>query len=69
MRVLLFISGIYLISTSILFIVVYTNLISMGYSLKEYLLFILKRYEVLSIIPGIIMTGLSIKKRSIKRNI
>ncbi len=62
LRILLYIVGVYLISISILFMIIYLNLFIMGYTFINYVYFIIRRVEVLSIIPGIILVTLSFRK-------
>lgn len=40
---------------SITFIIIYLNLLNMGYSFNEYLSFICTKYECISLIIGIIL--------------
>ena len=62
LRVIVFILGIYLISVSISFIIIYLNLLSLGYSLMDYINFITRRYEVLSLFLGITLVVISLNK-------
>jgi hypothetical protein len=54
-KIFLLLLGIILISYSLFFIIVYLNIMNMGYSFFGYLLFICKRIECLLIIPGILL--------------
>ena len=54
-KIMYFLLGIILISISTIFFLMYTNLINIGYSLLDYILYCLKRIECLLIIPGIII--------------
>ena len=53
--------GIILISLSITFMILYLNLLTLGFSFWEYILFICKKFECLLIIPGIISLWVSYK--------
>ena len=61
-KYIFFLIGIILISLSITFQLLYLNLLSLEYSFLDYLLFILKRFEVLIFIPGIIILIYNLKK-------
>ena len=60
--------GIILTSTSLFFIIVYLNLINMGYSFLEYVNFIIRRIECINLLFGILFMFLSLKKRKEKKN-
>ena len=62
LRILLYIIGILIISISLSYMYLYTNLFTIGYTFKEYLLYILTRYECLMIILGIIIVVVSFRK-------
>lgn len=62
-RIVCFILGIILTSYSLMFIIIYINLIKMGYSFIEYIKYIFTRIECLLIILGIILIIVSFKKR------
>lgn len=61
LRIITYIIGIVLISIAISFMFLYTNLFTIGYSLADYLLFIIKRVECLILILGIILVVKSFK--------
>lgn len=61
-KIFLLLLGIIMVSCSLFFIIVYLNLINMGYDFKEYFLFICKRVECLIMIPGIIIIILVLRK-------
>ena len=63
-KYIFFLIGIILISLSITFQILYLNLLTIGYSFFEYLLFIVKRLECLIIIPGIILIFTMLKMKS-----
>lgn len=62
LRILLYIIGILIISISLSYMYLYTNLFTIGYTFKEYLFYILTRYECLMIILGIIIVVVSFRK-------
>ncbi len=57
-----YLSGVFLISLSIVFMVIYSNIFAFGASLCEYLVFIATKVECLSIFLGIILVVYSFKK-------
>ncbi len=63
-KYIFFLIGIILISLSITFQILYLNLLTIGYSFLDYLLFIVKRLECLIIIPGIILIFTMLKMKS-----
>lgn len=65
-KIFLFILGIIITSLSSMFIIMYANLLTMGYTISEYLFFILRRLECLIIIIGIILIIISLYKRKEK---
>ena len=63
-RVVCFIIGMLITSYSLMFIIIYLNLIKMGLTFKEYFKYISTRIECISILFGIILIYISfIKKR------
>lgn len=66
-KILFFILGIYLCSISLMFIVIYLNLLKMNYTLIQYLKYIVTHIECLVFIVGVILIKISLK-RSIKYN-
>jgi len=62
-RMLLFIIGISLCSISCAFLIIYLNLMNMGYTFHHYVNFIIRRIEIIGLIPGIICIILSMKKQ------
>lgn len=66
LKIFLFLTGIFLTALSIMFIIMYSNLLIMGYSFFEYVNFIIRRVECLVIIIGIILIVLSMRKEKIK---
>ena len=61
LRILTYIIGIILISIGLTFMLLYTNLFTMGYTFLEYFLFIIKRVECLIIFLGILLIIHSLK--------
>ena len=64
-RLVCFILGIVITSYSLMFIIIYMNLIKMGYTFLEYIKYIFTRVECLSIFIGIILICISLRKRKI----
>ena len=54
-KYIFFLLSLVLISLSITFQILYLNLLSIGYSFGDYLIFIAKRVECLLFIPGVIL--------------
>lgn len=66
-KIFLFISGILLTSISLMFVIMYLNLINMGYSFFDFFYFIIKRIECLMFFLGIILIVVSMNiKKGIK---
>ena len=65
LKVLIYIIGLILVSTGIVFTIIYLNLMNMGYSFLEYVNFIIRRLECLNIFIGsfLIILSLIIKKK------
>jgi hypothetical protein len=61
-QIILFILGILISSTSLMFIIIYLNLLKMGFSFIEYIKYILTHLECLMLILGILLIKLSLKK-------
>ena len=62
LRILLYILGILIVSISISFIIIYLNLLNMGYSFLDYVNFIIRRIEVVIIIVGVLLLFISLRK-------
>lgn len=60
LRFLVFLFGFGLTVIGLTYIVIYLNLLSLGYNFLEYVKFIIKRVECLNMIFGIILMMLSI---------
>ena len=68
LKIFLFLMGILIKSLSLMFIIMYLNLINMGFTLLDYLYFIITRFECLMIIIGIILIIISMYKRKDSNN-
>ena len=62
MYLFLLILGIFLTSIGLMFILLYTNLLTMGYSFLEFVYFISKRIECLFFIIGIILIMITVER-------
>ncbi len=62
-RIILFIFGLILSSSALCFIILYLNLINMGYTFSNYVNFIIKRFECWNLIIGILFIIISTIKR------
>lgn len=60
MRIFLFLLGFGLMTVGSTYIITYINLFSFGYTLKEFLIFILKRYECLYVLIGLSLVTITI---------
>ena len=60
MRIILFLLGFGLMTIGSTYIITYINLFSFGYTLKEYFLFILKRYECFYVLIGLTLVTITI---------
>ena len=54
-KYILFLLGVILVSSSLVFIIIYLNLLNMGYSFLDYVNFIIRRLECLNLIIGLIL--------------
>ena len=63
MKLILFVIGILLISVSISFIIIYINLLNMGYTFLEYVNFIIRRMEIIAFVSGVFLVIVSMLKR------
>lgn len=61
-RIIYFILGIIITSSALMYIVIYLNLLRMGYSMLDYVKYILSSIECTKIFIGIILIILSLKK-------
>lgn len=58
-----FAAGVFLTSYGLTFIIIYINLLNMGYTLLGYIKYILTHFECLIIILGIILLYLSFERK------
>lgn len=61
-KIIFYILGVIISSYSLMFIIMYLNLLNMGYSIFDYLIYIITHFECLLIFVGILLIILSIKK-------
>jgi len=61
-RIIYFILGIIITSSALMYIVIYLNLLRMGYSMLDYVKYVLSSIECTKIFIGIILIILSLKK-------
>lgn len=59
----LFLIGFTFVVTSISTIILYINLLSFGYTFKEYIYYVIKTPELYYLIFGFILIGISMKKK------
>lgn len=67
-RFLLFTLGILLSSYGLTFIIIYLNLLSMGYTFLEYVNFIIRKGECILLLFGIFLIIISMFKRKEKKD-
>ena len=65
-RILIFVIGFLLMIVGFSYIILYTNLISFGYTVAEYLSYLVTRYECYFTIIGLILVLISIFGKGIK---
>lgn len=68
-RLILYLSGIMFCSLGILFIIIYLNLLNMGYNFLEYVHFIIVKPQCLIIILGIFNIYLALKRKGKKNGL
>lgn len=61
-QIILFLLGIFISSISLMFIIIYLNLLKMGFTLYEYIKYILTHFECIMLIFGILLINISLKK-------
>lgn len=66
LRCFVFFSGVILTSIGLAFIIIYLNLLNMGYSFSLYVNFIIRKWECLLFIFGIFLIFISVFKRKEK---
>lgn len=62
-KTFLFITGIIQTGFSLSFILIYMNLLNMGYTFKEYVNFIFSRFECISFFIGVIFIIISLRRK------
>ena len=67
LRIFFLCMGIYLISISLSFMIIYLNLLSLGYDFAYYVYYVIKRPEVLLLIPGLLFIIISLKRKRINK--
>jgi len=63
LRIIIFLLGILFIVTGMISIILYLNLLSFGYSFLEYVNFIIRKFECISLFIGLIIIWISITRR------
>lgn len=61
-KIVLFVMGVLFCSLSLSFIVLYINMINLGYSFFEFVNFIIRRWECYLFVVGVILIIFSFKK-------
>lgn len=64
-RLIMFILGVLLTSIGNMFLLIYLNLLTMGYSFLEYVNFIIRRYECYFSVIGLILIIIALKGKEI----
>ena len=62
-RIIIFLLGILFIVTGMISIILYLNLLTFGYSFLEYVNFIIRKFECISLFIGLIIIWISIPRR------
>lgn len=62
-KIFLILLGIILISYSLFFIIIYLNLLNMGYNIYEYIKYIFTNIECLFIFVGILIIYLTLRRK------
>lgn len=65
-RICMFIFGIILCASALCFMILYLNLLNMGYTFGNYVNFIIKRIECWNLIIGVLLIIISLIKRKEK---
>jgi len=66
-RIVIFLLGVVMASLGLSFIIIYLNLLNMGYSFSEYVNFIIRKWECLIMIVGFFFIFLSLYRKGIKK--
>ena len=64
MKIILFSLGIFFSALGLTFIILYLNLLTIGYSFLEYVYFIIRKLECLIILVGILFIYITLRKRN-----
>mgnify|MGYP003314417636 FL=1 len=62
-RIIIFLLGIILTITGMISLILYLNLLTFGYSFLEYVNFIIRKFECISLFIGLIIIWISISYR------
>ena len=62
-RIIIFLLGILFIVTGMISIILYLNLLTFGYSFLEYVNFIIRKFECISLFIGLIIIWISVSHR------
>ncbi len=62
-RIVLFFLGLLLCSLGLSFVIIYLNLLNMGYNFKEYVQFIISKWECLVMILGLFLIFISLYRK------
>lgn len=65
-KVMMFVLGVVMASIGLSFIIIYLNLLNMGYNFREYVQFIISKWECMIIFIGILIIFLSIYRKGTK---
>jgi hypothetical protein len=66
-RVMLFLLGILFTSLGLSFIIIYLNLLNMGYNFSEYVHFIISKWETLIIFVGVLLIFMSLYRKGSRK--
>ena len=66
-RIIIYLLGILFTTIGMFYVICYTNLFTFGYSLKEYLIFMVTHYKNYSLLLGIILLSISIYRKDKKK--
>lgn len=62
-KIMMFLLGILMASIGLSFIIIYLNLLNMGYNFYEYVNFIISKWECMIIFVGVLLIFLSIYRK------
>ena len=69
LRIVLYFSGIFFCSIGSMFVVIYLNLLNMGYNFREYVHFIIVKPECIILFLGIFNIYLALKRKGKKNGL